>query len=218
VNRKSVLRPSPGLLVGVVALVLAATPIADATTKKAAPKAKAKAAPATIVAHAKYADNADEVNNYKASIHPTPDTLLPLGPNGQFPASVLPASSVGATGPQGPQGPQGPAGPAGLNSPGVVTIVYQANGTSTQPSSGAASATCAPGTKVLGGGFNDLTRTIPGLANALPAGSVDEVDESDPFANSDGTSGWQVRIVNVPPTAGTTPGTTFFQAFAICGG
>jgi hypothetical protein len=70
---------------------------------------------------------------------------------------------------------------------------------------------------VLGGGFNDLTRTVPALSAGLPAGSVDEIDESDPFANSDGTSGWRVRIVNVPP-AGGTPGRTFFQAYAICGG
>jgi hypothetical protein len=213
-SRKSLRRPPAGTLVAVVALALAATPIADAATKSKKPKAKA----VPPVAHAKYADNADEVNNYKASIHPTPDTLLPLGPDGRFPASVLPAGTVsGATGPQGPAGPAGPAGASGLNSPGVVTIVFQANGTSADPQSGAAEATCGANTKVLGGGFNDLTRTVPALSAGLPAGSVDEIDESDPFANSDGTSGWRVRIVNVPP-AGETPGKTFFQAYAICGG
>jgi hypothetical protein len=213
-SRKSVRRPSSGTLVAVVAVALAATPIADAATKSKKPKAKA----APVVTHAKYADNADEVNNYKASIHPTPDTLLPLGPDGKFPASVLPSGNTsGPTGPQGPAGPAGPAGASGLNSPGVVTIVFHANGTSADPQTGAAEATCAANTKVLGGGFNDLTRTVPALSAALPAGSVDEIDENDPFANSDGTSGWRVRIVNVPP-AGGTPGQTFFQAYAICGG
>jgi hypothetical protein len=202
--------------VAVVALALATTPIADAATKSKKPKAKATAP----VAHAKYADNADEVNNYKASIHPTPDTLLPLGPDGKFPASVLPSgsSTSGPAGPQGPAGPAGAAGSSGLNSPGVVTIVFQANGTTANPQNGAASATCAQGAKVLGGGFNDLTRTVPALSAGLPAGSVDEIEESDPFANSDGTSGWRVRIVNIPTTAGQTAGTTFFQAYAICGG
>jgi hypothetical protein len=214
-SRKSVRRPPSGTIVAVVALALAATPIADAATKSKKPKAKAT----PPVAHAKYADNADEVNNYKASIHPTPDTLLPLGPDGKFPASVLPSANASAatTGPQGPAGPAGPAGASGLNSPGVVTIVFQANGTSANPQTGAAEATCAPNTKVLGGGFNDLTRTVPALSAGLPAGSVDEIDENDPFANSDGTSGWRVRIVNVPPPGGT-PGQTFFQAYAICGG
>jgi hypothetical protein len=210
---KSVRRPSSGTVVAVIALALAATPIADAATSKTKKK-KPKPVP---VAHAKFADNADEVNNYKASIHPTANTLLPLGEDAKFPASVIPTSAVGKTGPQGPPGPAGPAGSSGLNSPGVVTVVFQANGTSTNPQSGAASATCAAGTKVLGGGFNDLTRTVPALSAALPAGSVDEIDESDPFVNSDGTSGWRVRIVNIPP-AGGTAGSTFFQAYAICGG
>ncbi|HWH09848.1 MAG TPA: hypothetical protein VG165_01870 [Solirubrobacteraceae bacterium] len=98
-----------------------------------------------------------------------------------------------------------------------MTIVFQANGTTADPQSGAAEATCASGSKVLGGGFNDLTRTVPSLNAGLPPGSVDEVEESDPFA-SNGTSGWRVRIVNIPTTAGQTAGTTFFQAYAICGG
>jgi len=210
-NRKSVRRPSPGSVVAVVALALAATPIADAATTRAKPKAKP-----TTVSRARFADNAGKVNNYRASIHPTPDTLLPLGPDGRFPASVLPSTGPGGQGPPGPAGPKGPAGPAGpsgLNSPGVVSIVFHANGTTANPQNGAAEATCPAGAKVLGGGFNDLTRTALGPPRD---GSVDEVDESEPFSNPDGTSGWRVRIVNVPP-AGGTAATIFFQAYAICG-
>ncbi len=214
-SRNSGRRTSPGTAVAIIALVVAATPIADAATSKST-ASKPKAKPVGLATHAKYADNARAVNNYKASIRPTPDTLLPLGSDGKFPASVLP-STVTGTGPQGPAGPQGAAGAAGRNSPAVVTVVFQANGTSKDPQTGAAQATCAAGSKVLGGGFNDLTRTAPGgLPVPPPAGSVDEIEESDPFVNSDGTSGWRVRIVNIPP-AGVTAGDTFFQAYAICG-
>ncbi len=214
-NRKSVRRPSPASVVAAAGLVLAATPIADAAT------GKAKAKPTPPVAHARFADNASKINNYKASIHPTPNTLLPLGPDGRYPASVLPTttgSGGAAQGPAGPRGPAGPAGANGLNSPGVVAEVFRANGTVNAPLVDAAvEAPCKPGMKVLGGGFSDLTRTVPALSDALPPGSVDEVVESEPFVNADGTSGWRVRIVNVPP-AGGTPGATFFQAYAICGG
>lgn len=208
-KRKSVRRPSPASVVAVVGLALATTPIADAATGKAKPKAK----PTRPVAHARFADNAGKINNYKASIHPTPNTLLPLGPDGRFPASVLPTSGSVGTATQGPTGPAGPAGKSGLNSPGVVSIVFHANGSSIAPQVGAAEATCPVGAKVLGGGFNDLTRTA---LDPPRDGSVDEVDENAPFANTDGTSGWRVRIVNVPP-AGGTPATIFFQAYAICG-
>jgi hypothetical protein len=213
-NRESVRRPSPASVVAVVGLALAATPIADAATGSVKSKSKAKPTPA--VAHARFADNANKVNNYRASIHPTPNTLLPLGPDGRFPASVLPTGGSGGAATQGPAGPAGPAGPtgkSGLNSPGVVSIVFHANGTSADPQAGPAEATCPVGAKVLGGGFNDLTRTALDPARD---GSVDEVDESEPFANADGTSGWRVRIVNVPP-AGGAPATIFFQAYAICG-
>ncbi len=225
-SRERFPRPTPGRVVAVAALVLAATPLADAAPgKKAAVKA---AAP---VGHARYADNAGRVNGYGVSFVPRANTLIPLGADGRLPASVLPRGFSGLTGPtgaRGPAGPAGPRGPSGLDAPGVVTIVYQADGTSVNPTNAAAEALCPNGTKVLGGGFNDLTRTVSPLATHLPAGSVDEVEENDPFVKSDGTSGWRVRIVNVPsPTmidAGgnvvpnTLPaGVTYFQSYAICG-
>jgi hypothetical protein len=110
----------------------------------------------------------------------------------------------------------------------VVTIVYQADGSTQNPTNGAAEATCPDGTKVLGGGFNDLTRTVTALSDQLPPGSVDEVQENDPFARADGSSGWRVRIVNVPSVVminsqgAVVPNTlaagkTYFQSYAICG-
>jgi hypothetical protein len=224
-KRESRRRPSPGLVAAIAGLACAATPIADA----AAPKKPARAP--VPVAYARYADNAGRVNSYRATLIPTPKTILPLGADGRFPASVLPrvaAGSQGTPGPQGPAGPRGPRGPSGLDSPGVVTIVYQADGSTQNPTNGAAEATCPDGTKVLGGGFNDLTRTVTALSDQLPPGSVDEVQENDPFARADGSSGWRVRIVNVPSVVminsqgAVVPNTlaagkTYFQSYAICG-
>ncbi len=216
-SSEPVRRPSPGTLVAIAALVLAATPIADAATRKGT------RAPAPV-AHARYADEAGRLNGYRASFVPTAGALLPLGTNGKFPASVIPR---GANGTPGPAGPPGPPGKSGLDAPGVVTIVYQADGSSTNPTNGSAEAVCPGTTKVLGGGFNDLTRTIPALSTKLPPGSVDEVQENDPFVRSDGTSGWRARIVNVPSPVmissgaavpNTLPaGNTYFQSYAICG-
>ncbi|MGI8803918.1 MAG: hypothetical protein ACR2KV_17435 [Solirubrobacteraceae bacterium] len=222
-NRESVRRPSPGTVVAIAALVLAATPIADAAAGRSA-----KTRTPAPVAHARFADNAanaNRLNGYRASAVPTPRTLVPLGVDGRLPAAVLPRV---LTGPQGARGPAGPAGPSGLDAPGVVTIVFQADGSSANPTpNSAAVANCPTGTKVLGGGFNDLTRTVPALAAQLPPGSVDEVQENEPFGRTDGTSGWRARIANVPSPVMVSggavvpntlsPGTTYFQAYAICG-
>ncbi len=220
-NRETLRHPSPGTVVAIAALVLAATPIADAATGGKAPKGRV-AAP---VAHARYADNAGRLGGYRASFVPTPNTIVPLGADGKLPLAVIPRGGAGTPGPAGPPGPRGPSG---LSAPGVVTIVYQADGSSQNPTNGSAEANCPTGTKVLGGGFNDLTRTVPALAAGLPPGSVDEVLESDPFARSDGSSGWRVRIVNVPSpvmvdgSGAAVPntlkaGSTYFQSYAICG-
>lgn len=222
-SRESARRPSPGAVVAIVALALGATPLADAATST-------KKSPAPV-AHARYADNAARANGYRIAARPTPRTLLPLDADGRFPSSVLPQTAGGGlTGPRGPAGPAGPAGPrgpSGLDAPGVVTIVFQADGTSLNPTNGSAEAICPSGTKVLGGGFHDLTRSVPDLAKNVPPGSVDEVQENEPFARADGSSGWRVRIVNVPSPAmvsGATvvPNTlpaasTYFQSYAVCG-
>jgi hypothetical protein len=80
------------MLVALAALVVALTPIADA---------------ARSVPRALFAANADKVDGFHASRIPRANRLLPLGRNGKFPASVVPA------GPQGIQGPQGLQGTAG---------------------------------------------------------------------------------------------------------
>jgi len=223
-QRESVRRPSPASLVAIAVVALAATPIADAATRK--PRFR----PAPVVARARLADNATRVGGYRVSFVPTPDTLVPLGFDGRLPPSVIPPAVIPKNGATGPAGPRGPAGLSGLDSPGVVNVIFQANGTSADPT-GVAEALCPAATKVLGGGFKDLTLLTDTLKATLPPNSVDEVAENDPFLGADGASGWRVRIVNVPTqvvtfdpisgkvlTASTpAPARTFFQAYAICG-
>jgi hypothetical protein len=67
-----------------------------------------------------YALNAGKVDGINASRTPTPGHLLPLGSNGKFAPSVVPAGPAGPQGPvgaQGPAGPEGAAGPAGPQGP-----------------------------------------------------------------------------------------------------
>ena len=92
--------PSPALCVALAALVVAATPVADA---------------AGIVKRSLFAQNAAAVGGVKVSKTPKAGRILPLGKNGKFPASVVPAGKRGPAGATGPQGPTGPAGPAGTN-------------------------------------------------------------------------------------------------------
>lgn len=66
--------------------------------------------PADAVRAAKqalFARNAGAVDGISASRRPRANRLLPLGPDGRFPAGVLPP------GPRGPRGVQGPAGARG---------------------------------------------------------------------------------------------------------
>jgi hypothetical protein len=92
-------RPSPALIVAIVALVFAVAPVADAATR--------------AVKRALFASNAGKVNGLRASKTPKPGRLLALDAKGRFPASVLPASAQGPAGPQGPKGDQGAKGDKG---------------------------------------------------------------------------------------------------------
>jgi hypothetical protein len=100
----------------------------------------------------------------------------------------------GQRGPRGQAGLAGPTGPAGGFDPSKVSYRYELGIT---PPGGAvsASASCLPGEKVIGGGFDTL---------------VDRTDmlvlESKPSGNS-----WTVRMVNEPPGAGWS-----FFAYAVC--
>src|SRR5215210_5429050 len=76
------------------------------------------------VLHALFAHNAGKVDGFHASKTPRAGKLLPLGKNGKFPNSVVPARATGPQGPvgtdgadgaPGPEGPEGPQGPAGAD-------------------------------------------------------------------------------------------------------
>ena len=86
------------LVFSTLALVIATTGVGPADAARA-------------VKRALFADNASRVNGIKASRTAQPGHLVPLGPDGRFPAGVLAAG--GARGPRGPQGPPGPILPAG---------------------------------------------------------------------------------------------------------
>jgi hypothetical protein len=63
-----------------------------------------------------FAKNSGKVNGLRASQTPKPGRLVPLGKNGEFPASVVP-TRVGPGGPKGDTGPLGPKGDPGPQGP-----------------------------------------------------------------------------------------------------
>ena len=109
-----------------------------------------------VVRVALFAKNAAKVNGIKAARTPQAGRLLALGPDGTFPASVVPPGPPGAPGPAGPPGPPGSAGPAGpagpqgeKGSPGepatTLFAVVGADGTVVRGNGGAAVARLGPG-------------------------------------------------------------------------
>jgi hypothetical protein len=72
--------------------------------------------PAADSAKGLFAANSDKVDGFDASKTPKASTLLPLGKNAKFPATVVPTVR-GPRGPAGPRGPNGNAGAAGPQGP-----------------------------------------------------------------------------------------------------
>jgi hypothetical protein len=118
-----------------------------------------------------FATDSDKVDGLHASRTPRAGALLSLGANRKFPSAVLPLKAgpqgaKGDTGPAGPQGvkgdigpagpqgvkgdigPAGPQGPSGLSGYVRVESATAVDGADYKEGS----ATCPPGTKVLGGG------------------------------------------------------------------
>ncbi len=90
-TRRRLDRGTLSLVVASLALLIAVSGITPADAAKAVKRAL----------------NADTVDGVSASRTPKAGQLLPLGSNGKFPSSVLPA---GTPGPRGPRGAEGPAG------------------------------------------------------------------------------------------------------------
>src|SRR5262249_34923724 len=123
--------------------------------------------------------------------------LLPLGPDGKFPASVGltgpqgpkgdkgdrgSAGPKGDAGPQGPQGLAGPQGPSGVSGWGY----YVEGGEGPADRTGTGSAYCPTGQKALGGGVTSAVRT-------LGVGAVTQSGPDGPFGDA---TGWVVTFRN----------------------
>jgi Collagen triple helix repeat (20 copies) len=165
---------------GLAISVFGSTPVGHALSSAAAPAKKAA-----------YAANAGAVNGIKASRQPKPSRLLPLGPDGKFPASVGLAGpqgpkgekgDKGERGPKGDTGPQGPQGYQGL--PGISSWnYYLQEGDVAGKSSASVSVRCPTGTEPLGGG---VSTTAPFFS---------EIRQSSPIIDP-GTTGWTAVVYN----------------------
>lgn len=116
-RQRRLTRSDLSLAVAALALLIAATGVTPAEATRAVKKAI----------------NADKVNGIAASAAPSPGKLLPLGPDGKFPASVVP------TGPRGPRGAEGPKGEQGASAAELTNrAVFRAHGLADQatPNSG----------------------------------------------------------------------------------
>jgi hypothetical protein len=126
------MRPSPALIVALIALFVALTGSAIA---------------AGIVPHARLADKAKTANNALKLQGKTAAQVAAKAPRG-------PAGADGAVGPAGPAGATGPTGPALASA--AALVVYK-----TAPWSLVANAeadftfTCDSGQKAIGGGFDN---------------------------------------------------------------
>lgn len=124
-----------------------------------------------VVRVALFAKNAGKVNGIKAARAPTPGRLLALGPNGRFPASVVPP---GPPGPRGPVGPAGPQGLAGAIGPPGPPGPRGEKGESGEPAARALAVVAADGTVVRGSGVRSVARLAPGSYEVAFAESVAE--------------------------------------------
>jgi Collagen triple helix repeat (20 copies) len=161
-----------------------------------------------------FAKNSGKLNGLQASKRPKPGRLLPLGTNGKFPASVVPAL-VGPAGPQGApgaQGPKGDKGDPGLQGPKGDAGAPGAKGDKGDPGelgargpggpsgyqvvvgssfslapgqTGSGDAPCPPAKVVLGGGIS--------------AGAYVALDTSSPIASN---TIWHVVVRNVDAQSG----------------
>lgn len=222
--RKLLHRPSPGTALAFVALVLAMSPLADAGVHAiSAARRQASNIPARarfadragIATTARFADNAARVNGFRAGFDPAPRTLLALDSSGHFPPSAFP------TGVQGPPG--APGAPGSVGTERFVFTLGNNSADPTQPAS--AFAACKANERVVGGGYVDATGVTKfdknsGLPSSPPTGPSsgnNEVEETVPLQQADGTTGWFAQLTNIPAPGGTAVAVQV-QAWAICRG
>ena len=148
-------RPSPTMVVALMALVLALGGTSYAAIKLPANSVGTKQLKRNAVTSAKVKNGSLAATDFKAG-------SLPRGPQG-------------AQGPQGPQGAQGPPGPVR-----VPTITVRSSGAE-EPDS--ATANCNPGEAALGGGGTSsdgfIWDTSPLEGSGFPTGWVAQAVQSD---------------------------------------
>jgi hypothetical protein len=166
-----------------------------------------------------FAKNSAKLNGLQASTTPRPGRLLPLGSNGRFPNSVIPAVA-GPTGPKGDpgdpgakgdpgeagskgdrgqpgakgvKGDPGDQGVQGQTGPSGYAVVTGTSFSVAPGQTGSGNAACPAAHVVVGGGFS--------------SGAYVALDSSNP---SNFSTGWHVDVRNVDnQSASVTP-------YAIC--
>ena len=158
---------------------------------------------AKTAGYANRAGSATALAGVKLSRQPKPGTVLPLGPDGKFPAAVGlagpagpkgekgdrgepgPIGSKGATGPTGSTGPAGGRGPAGPS--GVSGWTYLTEGKSVRPKDWATwQVNCPAGKKALGGGVAvPYPNLYARVVQSAPSGAA--------------ATGWLVTLANEYP-------------------
>ena len=137
-----------------------------------------------VTKRAVFAKNAGAVNGIKASKQPRPGRLLPLGPDGKFPASVGLAGPRGLQGPKGDKGdtgPQGPTGAPGLSGWGYYVVGHDIPAGAIE----SWTAPCPAGQQPLGGG----------VARANTAEYATQILDSAPLVDP-GATGWVIAVRN----------------------
>jgi hypothetical protein len=145
-----------------------------------------------------YARNAGAVSGIKASRLPKPGRLVPLGPDGKFPASVGlagPQGPQGLKGPKGDKGDTGPQGAAGTNGVSGWGYYIQEQDIASKTLT-TWSVSCPAGQKVLGGGVSSTNPLAATVAESAP--TIEE------------PMGWGVAMFNNAST------TIAAYAWAIC--
>lgn len=160
------------LVISATALVVAlfgSTPLGHAVVSAVPPFAK----------KAGYATNAGAVNHITAARTPTPGSLVPLGVDGKFPASV---------------GQVGPAGPQGATN--VTVKAVQLSGTGQLYGD----AQCAAGQRAVGGGF--YAGGNGGFVTVLNSYPTPLTDGATP-------TGWHVTVVNQQTNTASMTGAVY---------
>ena len=161
-----------------------------------------------VVKVALFAKNAGKVGGIGASRSPKAGRLVPLGKNGKFPTSVLPAGLQGPAGPAGSQGPAGPAGPQGPQ--GAQGVKGDTGGRGPTGPAGVAGPQGPPGPAggfgLLNLGRGAVTRTTLS-GNAAFSSAISGADGLPLVAIYDSTNG-DLKVVHCGDAACATSTTT----------